>query len=70
MDKILDSSQTILPALERLMNFADKVQAMRMLQRKQETTGIDEAEWNRLDELKNNVDAFYMLPEIPRALAQ
>ncbi len=70
MEKLIDSPQTILPVLERLMNFADRVQAMRMLQRKQETRGIDEVEWNRLNELKNAVDAFFMLPEIPRALAQ
>jgi hypothetical protein len=70
MDRVLDTSQTILNPLERLMILADKVQAMRTLQRKRMGAGVDENEWVRLGELESAVDAFFMLPEIPRAVAQ
>jgi len=57
------------PALERLLTFADNVQAMRVLERKQ-SEGLNSDEFNRLSELKNKVDNFFMLPKINYVKAQ
>lgn len=70
MDRVLDTSEKATPILERLMILADTVQAMRTLQRKRMGPGVDEGEWVRLGELENVVDAFFMLPTIPRIVAQ
>ena len=70
MDRVLNTSEKTAPILERLMTLADTVQAMRTLQRKRMGPGVDENEWIRLGELESTVDAFFMLPEIPRAVAQ
>jgi hypothetical protein len=66
MEKLKDSTDLV----EKMSIFSEKVEFMRLLQRKKSGIGLSESELNDLNTLENTVDRFFMLPIIPHAKAQ